>query len=54
MGVVITSALGFWMRWENVCRDRTMGVGLKAGDVPTSEMRVEQSDRRWRRMGGVS
>jgi predicted MFS family arabinose efflux permease len=52
-GVAITLGLGFWMRWDNQRRDRELGVVLKAGDVPTSEMMDGQKDPKWRWMGGV-
>ena len=53
VGVAITLGLGFWMRWDNRRRDGEMGVVLKAGDVPTSEMKDGQRDLKWRWMGGV-
>ncbi|RDW85199.1 MFS transporter-6 [Coleophoma cylindrospora] len=52
-GVAITIALGFWMKWDNMRRDREMGVVLKVGDVPTSELKGGQKDPKWRWMGGV-
>lgn len=51
-GAVITLGLGAWMKWDNKRRDREQGVVLKAGDVPTSELKDEWRHPEWRWMGG--
>jgi MFS family permease len=52
-GAAITLSLGFWMRLDNMKRNKAQGVNFKAGDVPTSQMKGGQKDPSWRWMGGV-
>jgi MFS family permease len=52
-GSLIALGLGFWMKFDNNRRDKGQGIVLKAGDVPTSQMKGGQKDPSWRWMGGV-
>lgn len=52
-GSALALSLGLWMRYDNNKRDKAQGVVLKAGDVPTSQMKDGQKDPSWRWMGGA-
>jgi MFS family permease len=52
-GAVITLGLGFWMKYDNARRNRTQRVHLKAGDIPTSELKDGWRQPEWRWMGGI-
>ncbi|KAH6673302.1 major facilitator superfamily domain-containing protein [Halenospora varia] len=52
-GSALALALGFWMKWDNSRRNRAQGIVLKAGDVPTTELKDGQKSEGWRWMGGV-
>lgn len=53
VGACLVLSLGAWMKYDNNRRDREQGVVLKAGDVPTSELKERFKDPRWRWMGGL-
>lgn len=53
LGAILVLCLGFWMRMDNARRNRQQGVVIRAGDVPTSELKDGHKDPRWRWMGGM-
>jgi hypothetical protein len=52
-GAFLTLCLGLWMKYDNSRRNKAQGVVLKAGDVPTRELRDGWKHAEWRWMGGV-
>ena len=52
-GAVLSLALGFYMKYDNARRNRAQGVVLKAGDIPTSELKNGWRHAEWRWMGGI-
>ena len=54
MAAVTTLGVGLYMKVDNRRRNKRQGVELKAGDVPTSQLRAPyQKDEKWRWMGGI-
>ena len=52
-GSVLSLVLGFYMKYDNARRNRAQEVVLKAGDVPTSELKSGWRHAEWRWMGGI-
>ena len=51
---LLTLGVGFYMKIDNVRRNKRQGVTLKSGDVPTSKLRPPyQKDPNWRWFGGI-
>ena len=53
-GILIVIGVGLYMKFDNRKRNKRQGITLKAGDVPTSDLRPPyQKDPNWRWMGGI-
>ncbi|KAF2096548.1 MFS general substrate transporter [Rhizodiscina lignyota] len=54
VGAILALSVGLYMKYDNMKRNREQGVVLRAGDVPTKDLRAPiHKDPNWRWMGGV-
>ena len=54
VSLVLTLAIGIYMKLDNRRRDKAQGIVMKPGDFATSELKPPfQKDINWRWMGGI-